>query len=97
MGLGESSAPKKLDGVRIAEVQISLDAYLKLPWWWVYILSLLRLCKNREELAVVSFDGQPPPRSYWLHDDEIAAWKKDQEAMKEDEKLYKNLGNPMRD
>ena len=34
------------------------------------------------ELASIGFDHKPPPKDFWLDDELIASWQKDQEALR---------------
>ena len=62
---------------------MGLEAYRETPWWWVYILSLVNLCKNRMELAAQSRDGKTaPPRDIWLDKDAIDTWVAEEKQAK---------------
>ena len=52
------------------------------PWWWTTVLLLERRFASIRELAVTGFDKKPPPKDFWLDDELIASWQKDQEALR---------------
>lgn len=58
------------------------QSIIRLPWWWTFIRNLLKRFDNIQTMSALSPDGTPPPREYWLDDEMLDEWKKEQEALR---------------
>ena len=55
---------------------------LKAPWWYAVIVQIWTRIQNIKESAAYDVDKTPPPKDYWLDDDQLNDWYAEREKLR---------------